>query len=183
MKSLDILKEEHSLVERVLDLLERAGHCFHAGQPLPADFESWAIAFLWHFADHCHHSRELASPFPLLRVRGISSDGGPVGLLLAEYKRARVYLERIRDAHQRRDERGVAVLLREYGRLLRQHIATENQVLSQMAETCLREEGDADQAESFHSIDRDQEGHELRGRYDAEINHWEAEFRVPVEQR
>lgn len=183
MKSLEILKEEHALVERVLDLLERAGCRIRNGQPLPADFESWAVEFLWHFAEHCHHAKQETSLFPLLQIRGISSDSGPVGVLLAEHKRAWAYLERIQDAHDRRDHMGLALLSGEYAQLLRQHIATENQVLSRAAETCLSEEDDAELVERFHSVDHEQGGHEVRGRYHAEIEDWEEKFREPVEHR
>ncbi|MGE5190987.1 MAG: hemerythrin domain-containing protein [Deltaproteobacteria bacterium] len=183
MKSLEILKEEHALVERVLDLLERTGGRIRSGLPLPAGFESWGVEFLWHFGDHCHRAKHETSLFPLLQIRGISSDSGPVGVLLAEYKRARVYLERIRDAHDRRDQMRFALLSGEYAQLLRQHIATENRVLSQFAETCLSEEDDAELVERFHSVDHEQQGHELSGRYHAEIEDWEEKFREPVEHR
>jgi len=181
MKSLDILIGEHALVERVLDLLERASCRIRNGQPLPADFERWAVDFLWQFAEHCHHAKEEAALFPLLQIRGISSDGGPVGVLVAEHKRARAYLERIQDAHNRRDQMGFALLSGEYAQLLRQHIATENKVLSRMVETCLSEEDDAELVERFHSVDHEQGGHELRLRYHAEIEQWEEAFREPVE--
>jgi len=180
MKSLDILKEDHALVERVLDLMERAGCHMREGQPLPADFERWAIDFLWHFAEHCHHAKEVGSLFPLLQIRGISSDGGPLGVLLAEHKRGLAYLERIQDAHSRQDRIGFALLSGEYSQLLRQQIARENQVLLQMVETCLSEEDDAELVERFHSVDREQRGQELRRRYHAEIAQWEEAFREPV---
>ena len=183
MKSLDILKEEHLVVERVLELFERAAGRVHNGQYVPAGFERWAVEFAWHFADHCHHAREETALFPALDVRGISSDGGPPGVMLAEHKRVRTYLQRMHDAMDRQDHVGFALLAAEYADLLRQHIASENQVLSQFAETCLSEVDDAELVERFHCVDHEQGGHELHRRYHAGITAWEEKFREPIEQR
>ena len=58
MKSVERLKAEHELIERGLNLLEKAVASLEAGQPLPEGFPQWTPRFFQEFADQCHHAKE-----------------------------------------------------------------------------------------------------------------------------
>src|SRR5579871_2645813 len=103
MKALDNLKQDHLTIERVLDLLEQAGNRVRTGHALPAGFERWAVDTLCNFADHCHHAKEETALFPLLEARGITREGGPLGVMLREHEQGRTYRHRMQDAVDRRD--------------------------------------------------------------------------------
>ena len=177
MKSLNILKEEHAVIERVLDLLEPAGTGVRKGEPPPAGFERWAIEFLRHFADHCHHAKEETALFPLLEARGITRKGGPLGVMLREHDEGRAYLQRMQDAADRRDHVGFALVAEEYAQMLRQHEFKENFVLFQIAESCLTDDDDADLVEKFHGIEQKLGGDGIHERFEDEIKRWEETFR------
>jgi hemerythrin-like domain-containing protein len=183
MKSLDILKDEHAVIERVLDLFEPAGTWVRKGEPPPAGFEHWAIEFLRHFADHCHHAKEETALFPFLEARGITRDGGPLGVMLREHEQGRTYLQRMQDAADRRDHVGFALVAEEYAQMLRQHVFKENYVLFQMAETCLTEDDDADLVSRFHGIEQGLGSDDIHERFEDEIKRWEETFRVAVKHQ
>jgi len=86
MKSVERLKTEHELIERGLNLLEQAVNRIEAGQPLPEGFPQWAPRFFQQFADQCHHAKEEDVFFPILKQRGISEQGGPIGVMLYEHE-------------------------------------------------------------------------------------------------
>lgn len=177
MKSLDILKEEHVVIERALDLFESAGECVRKGYPPSAGFEQWAIEFFRHFADYCHHAKEETALFPLLEAHGIPREGGSVGVMLGEHERGRDYLRRMQESANRRDHVGFALAAEEYAHMLRQHIFKENHVLFQMAETCLTEEDDADLVEKFINVEHEHGGEAFHERFHGEIERWEEKFR------
>lgn len=182
MKALLNLKQDHLAVERVLDLFEEAGNRVRTGHPVPAGFERWAVESLCQFGDHCHHVKEESVLFPLLRVRGMLDEPGPLGVILAEHKRGQTYLWRMMDDAVRRDHVGFALVAEEYARWLRRHMFKEDYVIFQMAETYLTEEDDSQLMESFHRIEQEFGGDQLHERFDADITLWEEKFREPVKQ-
>ena len=182
MKALDNLKQDHLAVERILNLIDELGNRVQAGHPVPAGFERWAVESLSHFGDHCHHVKEESALFPLLWIRVTPNEAGPVGMILVEQKRGRIYLRRMMDDAVRRDRLGFAFVAVEYARWLRRHIFKENHVIFQMAETCLTEEDDSQLVRTFRRIEREFGGDQLHERFEADIKHWEEKFREPVIQ-
>ena len=182
MKALDNLKQDHLAIERVLDLFEETGNRVRTSLPVPAGFERWAVESLCHFGDHCHHVKEETALFPLLRLRGMSSEAGPLDLILAEHERGKTYLRRMMDDAVRRDHVGFALAAEEYAHWLRRHMFKENFVIFQMAETYLTDEDDAQLAENFHRIEQEFGGDQIHERFDADIRQWEEKFREPVKQ-
>ncbi len=182
MKALDNLKQDHLAVERVLDLFDEAGNRVRTGRPVPSGFERWAVESLCHFCGHCHRLKEENALFPLLRVRGMPGEAGPLGVILAEHKQGQIYLRRMMDDAVRRDHVGFALLAEEYAQWLRRHMFKENYVIFQMAETCLTDEDDSQLMEIFHRIEQEFGGDQIHERFDADIKQWEEKFREPVKQ-
>ncbi|MEK6261656.1 MAG: hypothetical protein AABP62_23905 [Planctomycetota bacterium] len=178
MKSVDIISEEHAVVERVLEMLEQACACIRHGESPPIGFKRWAIEFFFLFANRCRDSRAASVRSPVFQFRGVSSDGGPVGVMRAHHKQGRSLIERLQLAVDQHDHAGWSLLAGEYALLLRQQFQHEKRVLLQMAEVCGTEQDHAELAEIFRSVDCAQGGHELGKQFDGQIEKWEQQFRA-----
>lgn len=178
MEALDLLMQEHEVIERVLNLLHQAVVRIEAEQAVPKGFPSWSVQFFRQFADHCHHGKEEDILFPLLELRGIPRDGGPIGVMLYEHVIGRDCVGRMDRAASISppDERAFAKAANEYIPLLRQHIFKENNVLFQMAQHCLSEQDAVTTMERFRSVEEEKGGPEFHERYEAEVARWEKAF-------
>lgn len=136
----EALKHDHRVIEKVLAVLE--GLIARSGE---APVEIWrkAIDFIRGFADQCHHLKEEKLLFPALEKRGIPLEGGPIGVMLMEHEEGRAYVRAMADAVARWNEdpgaakRALVENARPYLRLLREHIAKEDQILFTMADDVL----------------------------------------------
>jgi hemerythrin-like domain-containing protein len=138
----DVLRDEHRVIERVLDATEKQ---VHSGR-IDRRFFVEALDFFRNFADGCHHAKEEDELFPVLESAGIPREGGPIGCMLHEHEEGRAFLRRVSD-HLDRAVMGDAAAAKEvrdaatgYIRLLRQHIQKEDDVLFVMAEHALGSE-------------------------------------------
>jgi hemerythrin-like domain-containing protein len=139
----EVLKEEHRVIEKVLDALERLAKAAET-----SSLAEWdkVIDFARNFADKCHHLKEENLLFPALEERGIPREGGPIGMMLAEHEEGRGYVRAMAAAlaSAGKDSVDNRQILREtaiaYIRLLRQHIQKEDEVLFQMADEVLSSE-------------------------------------------
>jgi hemerythrin-like domain-containing protein len=136
-KPTQILSDEHRIIERVLDAVQRLTLA-----PARQNLERWqkAIDFIRHFADRCHHCKEEQVLFPALEAHGIPTEGGPVGMMLLEHEEARSHVRAMLEGLARieaGDDGGEAGLFDnagQYLRLLREHIQKEDEVLFRMAD-------------------------------------------------
>lgn len=175
MKSIDRLVAEHEIIERGLDLLEKAVDRIESGQPLPDGFPAWAPEFFAQFADKCHHAKEEDLFFPLLKERGIPEEGGPIGVMLHEHDVGRDCVRRMREASET-DEFDAAIFAtaaKEFIPLLHQHIFKENNILFQMAGNVMSEADDADIDAKFTQVEQERDLAGMHERYDAEVADWE----------
>jgi hemerythrin-like domain-containing protein len=154
----EVLKEEHRVIEKVLDALERLANA--AETSALAEWDK-VIDFARNFADKCHHLKEENLLFPALEERGIPREGGPIGMMLAEHEEGRGYVRAMAAAvaSAGKDSVDNRQILREtaiaYIRLLRQHIQKEDEVLFQMADEVLS-------SEEQKTLLREFEEHELK---------------------
>jgi hemerythrin-like domain-containing protein len=129
---IQVLMDEHRVIEKVLDALERA-----ADLEVPSGFYDRALEFCSAFADACHHAKEEDRLFPLLEERGIPRERGPVGVMCEEHVQGRAYIQQMRDAAAAGDFNRVRRVSLMYVGLLRDHIAKEDNVLFAMARDVL----------------------------------------------
>ena len=142
-KATEALKQEHRIIERVLGALEKLTQSRGDIQ-----LELWekAIDFIRNFADKCHHLKEEGLLFPTLEEHGIPREGGPIGMMLFEHEEGRGYVRAMAAALSlaKRDPQAAKTTLvenaRAYLRLLREHIAKEDQVLFEMVDAALTPE-------------------------------------------
>jgi hemerythrin-like domain-containing protein len=92
MTPTDVLREEHRVILRALDLLEAAARSLTAGTVLPEVWWLEIIAWLRGFADRNHHAKEETSLFPAMVKAGVPSMGGPIGVMLEEHERGRALI-------------------------------------------------------------------------------------------
>src|SRR5512139_965640 len=98
MKATDILMEEHRVIERVLNSLEKAALEAQKGEKVSPEFFILAADFIKGFADGCHHKKEEGVLFKEIVNAGVPEQGGPVGVMLADHEQGRVYTRAMRQA-------------------------------------------------------------------------------------
>lgn len=138
MKAIELLMQEHRLIERVLIALELAADNLQHGGVVPPRFFLDAADFLTGFADGCHHRKEEGVLFRAMIAGGARMGDGAIALMTLEHEEGRAYTQALRDAARRMDTDPAAKTLvtrhaRHYIELLRGHIEKEDEVLFPMA--------------------------------------------------
>jgi hemerythrin-like domain-containing protein len=139
MEAIDILMDEHRVIEGVLVALETAAQRLEQGQAVRPGFFLDGADFIKGFADGCHHQKEEGVLFKAMVDAGMPSEGGPIAVMLSEHELGRAYTRAIREAAlklQAGDQTARDALVhaaRAYADLLRQHIAKEDGVLYPLA--------------------------------------------------
>jgi len=144
MEATKILKEEHRVIERVLASLEAAAGRLEAGELIRPEIFIMSADFIKGFADGIHHRKEEGVLFPAMQAAGIPSEGGPIGVMLAEHQEGRRLTAAMRAAAEKLqagDAGGSEELVQNalpYVALLRGHIAKEDDILFPMADQAIR---------------------------------------------
>jgi hemerythrin-like domain-containing protein len=168
----DLLKQEHRLIEKVLSALEQKVQNMHRGG-FPLEFFQDALDFFANFADACHHFKEEDTLFPLLKQRGIPEEGGPIGCMLHEHGFGRSCLKGIRERlpEASSGSESAQAEIRDYATqyisMLRQHIQKEDNVLFRMAEHVLTGEDKSALQREFTREDNPKINAAVRVKYQA----------------
>ncbi len=139
MYTLDVLKEEHRLIERVLEALEVYAERVSCGEPAPRHDLGEFVAWLSEFADGHHHRKEEELLFKAMELHGLPPQSGPLGCMHAEHDAARQLVSEMRAyAYRPRDwdaqaRLEVSSMAHDFAHLLRSHIQKEDVVLYPMA--------------------------------------------------
>lgn len=155
MNASEILRSEHRVIERVLDVLQRIAERVELGNALDVDSAQQAIAFFRGFADRCHHAKEEEYFFPAVEAKGFPRHGGPTGVMLYEHEQGRKCIAGMDQAlgGVAAGEAGAAERFvrhaRDYIDLLRQHIMKEDSVLFAMADEAFTAEDQQRLLEGF----------------------------------
>ncbi|MFQ5829455.1 MAG: hemerythrin domain-containing protein [Candidatus Methylomirabilia bacterium] len=168
-----MLREEHEVILRALELLERLGRDLETGRAVDRNAREWLVDFFRTFADRCHHGKEEALLFPALERHGVPKEGGPVGVMLLEHEEGRALVRAIGEG----DDAGVAAAIRKYVTLLRAHIEKENGVLFPMAEQVLPDEEQRLLVHAFEEAERTAVGPGVHERFLAGLARLEREAR------
>ncbi len=129
----DILREEHRVILRALDVLESAADHLQRGAALPEGLWRRLIGWFRSFADRSHHAKEERHLFPAMGEAGIPREGGPIGVMLDEHEEGRVLIAIMESG----TPAARAEAARNYVGLLRGHVEKENGVLFPMADMVL----------------------------------------------
>ncbi len=143
MIAIDILMEEHRLIEVVLDNLETAANRLEADQEIEVEYFLLAADFIAGFADGCHHSKEEDILFSELQRHTEAEGVGPVEMMLEEHEQGRRYTQDFRSAAENLIDGDLDAKndlidnVLAYIDLLREHINKEDTVLYPMADLVL----------------------------------------------
>ena len=139
MKLTETLSSEHRVIEQAILALEAAADLIDGGGQVRPGFIQDACGFIAGFADGYHHAKEERVLFEAMARHGMSTESGPIAMMLYEHDEGRRLTAGLRDAAQRlaagdASASGVvADYARAYGELLRQHIFKEDNILFPMA--------------------------------------------------
>ena len=154
-----VLRKEHDAILPMLDATEHVAESLAAGASIPVHILSNAIEFFRLFADRCHHGKEEELLFPTLEKKGVSRAGGPIGVILMEHDSGRKFIAEMAEAAKAYESgdheagRKWATAAMNYSRLLRDHIAKENNVLFVMAERLLTPAEQQQLAAEFEQVE------------------------------
>jgi hemerythrin-like domain-containing protein len=185
MYATEILKNEHRVIEKVLDCLERMSNRAFAEDRLDGVSARQALDFFRHFADGCHHGKEEQHLFPMLEARGFPREGGPTGVMLHEHDLGRRHIAAMTDAlpaAETGDARAVGEFARHalaYVQLLREHIWKEDHRLFPMADQVLTEEAQRSLLQSFADVESHDMGAGTHEQYQQLADELADRFSVP----
>jgi len=142
MKLVDTLMNEHRLIEKVLDALERFVGGIDGTQEDKAELLRF-VEFIQKFADRFHHGKEEDILFDEMARAGFPRDSGPLAVMYHEHEQGRAHvreLERLGEQvgpWRSTDREALTKAAVGFITLLRQHIRKEDEVLYPMAESRL----------------------------------------------
>ncbi len=143
MNALDVLTHEHRFIKRVLECLRAAASQARASSKLDSDSFRKLLDFFQQFVDRCHHRKEEARLFPLLRERGVGCGPAPLDTLLDEHEQGRARMRAMSEnlpVAERGDAAAQSRLCEhaeQYIRLLTEHIHKEDDCLFPKASKAL----------------------------------------------
>lgn len=171
MEATKILMDEHRVIERVLAALQTAAERVTSGEEMRPAFFINAALFIKNFADGCHHRKEEGVLFIAMNEAGIPTQGGPIGVMLAEHEQGRVFTRAMREAAEKWDAGNLSAKTAVthnalgYVALLRQHIHKEDNILFPMADRVISaERGEKVDAE-FERIEAEDTGAGVHEKY------------------
>jgi hemerythrin-like domain-containing protein len=143
MQATLILMDEHRVIERVLTAMQVAATRVSQGEYIRPAFFINAALFIKNFADGCHHKKEEGILFIAMNPSGKPTQGGPIGIMLAEHEKGRLFTQEMRSAAQmweKGDNFAQGAVVQNalgYVALIRQHIYKEDNILFPMADSLI----------------------------------------------
>jgi len=142
MGAIEILMNEHRVIERAIDALVAFTDEVQRGSDDRAELRRF-VRFIRGFADAWHHGKEEDILFRAMGQAGFPTQGGPVAVMLQEHDIGRAHVRELdRLAAQEGpfsagERQRVAEESLGYASLLRAHIHKEDEILYPMAEARL----------------------------------------------
>jgi hemerythrin-like domain-containing protein len=138
-RPIDVLMEEHRLIEQVLGSLESCSIAIEGGLAIERPLVKEYGEFFRGFADAYHHGKEEDILFQRMIERGFPTESGPLAVMLHEHTEGRARVAILRDVGQgegaveNAEREAVLTAATEFIPLLRQHIMKEDRILYPMA--------------------------------------------------
>lgn len=163
MNPIELLMDEHRLIERVIDALIGYVKAVEGGSGGTKDDLRAFVAFIRGFADAHHHGKEEEILFRAMADQGMPADAGPLAVMLYEHVEGRGFAGALAEVAERGGDFGeadrgeVARAARGYAGLLRDHIQKEDQILYPMADQMLPESAWRGIEQAFDAFEADAE--------------------------
>ena len=175
------LVTEHTLILRMLALLERNAPLTAVGSYTNWQFYLDGVDFIRNYADRFHHAKEEDVLFKALVANGMPREHSPVAAMLMEHDQGRSYVRAMEEATRQvmagstEARQAIADNAQAYAALLWEHITKEDTILYPLAERLLPEDvrpgiiNDYTVAEAKVPIDFTEHYQRLVARYEAEL--------------
>lgn len=146
MDAIQLMMDEHRLIEKVIDALEEYGGRIRKGEEGDRVDLSRFLRFIREYADACHHGKEEDILFDMMTRCGFPKATGPLGVMYHEHMVGRNFAGIMQEGVEAvgpwpevlRDQ--VLQAIDGYAEVLRAHIQKEDNVLYPMAAEKLPEE-------------------------------------------
>ena len=164
MRPTEILMNEHRVIERMLEVIERVSKRLERGESVNSDHLEKIVEFIKTFADGCHHGKEEGVLFPALVEAGVPKEGGPIAVMLFEHEQGRRFVREMSEAIEeiKKGKEGAELSFvqsaRGYCGLLRDHISKEDNILFQIANFHLSEEKEKEVLKDFEKVEEEKVG-------------------------
>jgi hemerythrin-like domain-containing protein len=170
-KATDILKHEHQIILMVLDAAQREAQAIQQSRKVDEKTIEEYLDFLRNFADRCHHAKEEDLLFVKMQQNGISGQGGPIAVMLAEHNQGRKHLKAIADALPEAavgNSEAIDAIsnnLLGYVNLLAAHIYKEDHILYPMADRLLNAQDQVQLMREFDRVEAEEIGAGVHEKY------------------
>lgn len=171
MLATEILMEEHTVIERMLNALETAANRVSKSEQVRPSFFLDAADFIKNFADGCHHHKEEGVLFVAMGEVGLPARGGPIGVMLIEHEQGRTFTRNMKAAAEKWQSGDLSAQTEVvsnalgYVNLLRQHIHKENTILFPMADRLIPPDRQAKVVEDFETVEHEESGAGVHEKY------------------
>ena len=176
-----LLVDEHTLILRMIGLLEKNAPETAAGRYLNWQFYLDGIEFIRNYADRFHHAKEEEVLFKALVDNGMPREHSPVAAMLLEHDRGRGFVRAmevaVQDAQAGKSDacRLIAANALAYAALLLEHIDKEDSILYPLAERVIPETMRPGIREGYQAAEA-HVGEGFGGEYEAVVAAYEIEF-------
>lgn len=153
MKPIDILKEEHQIIKKVLNSFEQFISEVTHSQQVNKEISKKFIHFLQTFADQIHHGKEEKELFVMMEKKGFSFQTGPVAVMVHEHETGRQLIQAMIKTTEINDWESFCQHANEYVNFLNQHIDKEDHCLFAMADQAFNEEDQQHLLEAFQNFE------------------------------
>ena len=158
MKATEQLKEEHRAIKMMLRILEAISKRVKKGGPIPKARLENVMEFVKVFVDKCHHGKEEELLFPAMEEEGVSREGSPIAVMLAEHDMGRGYVKAMSEAVSSGDSKKFVENAEKYIQLLEQHIDKEDNILYMIADIRLPKDRQDELIEEFDEMEKERMG-------------------------
>ncbi len=141
-----LLKQEHRSIRVALDFAERMTSWIERGEDVSSEALARLMEFIHLFVEQCHHAKKEKIFFPALESKGVSTEGGPIGVMLADHERARALIQEMKGAVEKykhglpKSGERWARAAWDYSGLMQEHFGKEEEILFRMADSVLTPE-------------------------------------------
>jgi hemerythrin-like domain-containing protein len=171
MKPTEILSSEHRIIEKILFVAKKEVEKIKNGSEVNINRIEKILDFVRNFADKCHHGKEENNLFKKLEEKGMTAEGGPIGVMMYEHTLGRELIKNTADSLKlyaggdKSAAEGVAENLAGYADLLSRHIFKEDNILFKMADNFLNDDDNNSLLAAFDYVEKVEMGNGFHEKY------------------
>lgn len=154
MKATLILAEEHKIIHKVLDCLEKfVLEEAESKNEMDSTIAETFIDFIENYADKTHHNKEEDLLFVAMSKYGLSMEMGPIAVMLEEHEIGRNCVKEMKNALESSDIQNFSKSAMSFIGMLREHTYKEDNILYPMANNSFPESESTKLLKDFHEVE------------------------------